>query len=261
MRASRRLEAEPGDVLRDGVHAEERRHLGDRGDAAGKRRVQHQLDRVLDVPGVDLLAVVELHALAEVEEDRLLVGRDLPGLRQRRLQVQVLVPLDERVVGGLLAPVVGGQDGAEGGDVHRVLLQGPGDMSPVADLGRGEGVLRRCLRGAGRGAGSHCACRDDPCLDERVATGEPPAGRVLRGFLVGHSYALLSCGPVRGSDRPWELHPRCRRKRRTRAPECWPAARPPPRSISTPRPGAPETSMKPSPISTGSVSTSSSCSG
>ena len=58
---------------------------------------------------------------------------------------------------------------------------------------------------------------------------------------------------VRGSDRPWEPHPGCRHRRRTRAPECWRACSTASRSTSTPSPGASETSMKPLLISTGSV--------
>ena len=215
------LQAEPGDVLRDDVDAQERRHLADRRDAARQRRVQHLLDRVLDVPRVELLAVVELDALAEVEGDRLLVGRDLPRLCECGLQVQVLVPLDERVVRGLLAPVVRGQDRAERRDVDRVLLERPDEPPPVLDLRRCEGVLPRGLRGAGHGSGGRCTCSDDPCLlRARYGGSTPCRSRSLVVSMSDTATSLLSCGPVRGSDRPWEPHPRSRRRRRIRAPGC-----------------------------------------
>ena len=131
-----RLQVEPRDVLRDDVDAEEGRHLADRRDAARQRRVQHHLDRVLHVARVELLAVVELDALAQVERDRLLVGRDLPRRGQRRLEVQVPVPLDERVVRRLLAPVVRGQDRPERRNVDRVLLERPDEPAAVLGLRR-----------------------------------------------------------------------------------------------------------------------------
>ena len=181
-----RLEPQPGDVLRDDVDTVERRNLTEGRDAAGKRRGEHLLDRVLDVPGVELLAVVEPDALAKIEGDRPLVGRDPPRLGEGGLEVQVPVPLDEGVVRGLLAPVVRGEDRAERRDMHRILLQREGHP-PAAPWRLGDPPLRGCGRSAGDRAGGHRPSGDDPCLDERVPTGQPSVGRALRGFLVGHS--------------------------------------------------------------------------
>ena len=199
----RSLEPKPRDVLRDDVHALERRHLTDGRDAAGKWRVQHQLGRVLDVAGIELFAVVEPDTLAEVEQDRPRID-DPPRLGQGGLDVEVLVPLHERVVCGLLAPVVRGQDRAERRDVDRVLLEGEGHP-PAAPRCLRDGRLPRCLRAAGDRAGGHRARGDDPRLHERVATGQPSVDRALRGFLVGHSVIppLVGAGhricPTRGA--------------------------------------------------------------
>ena len=233
-----RLQVEPSDVLGDDVDAEEGRHLADRRDAARQRRVQHHLDRVLHVTRVELLAVVELDALAQVEGDRLLVGRDLPRRGQRRLEVEVAVPLDERVVRGLLAPVVGGQDRPERRHVHRILLERPDQPAAVLRLRRGERLLLADggLGRARHGTGSNSTGRNDARLDERVAASDPAAHCTIGSFFVGHSTSLLSWETVRGSDRPWEPHPGCRHKRRTRGPECLRACSPP---RDRPRPRAP----------------------
>ena len=58
---------------------------------------------------------------------------------------------------------------------------------------------------AGDRAGGHRTGGDDPCLDERVATGQPSVARALDGFLVGHSVVppFLGAGhricPTRGA--------------------------------------------------------------
>ena len=64
---------------------------GDGGDAARQRRVEHLLDRVVDVVRRDLLAVVELDALLQRPADRRLAD-DLELLGERRLDVQVAGP-------------------------------------------------------------------------------------------------------------------------------------------------------------------------
>src|SRR3982751_5022852 len=66
-------------------------------------RVQLLLERVDAVVGGQLLAVVELDPLAQREVDRLRVD-DLPARRERRLEVEVLVPLEQRLVHRLPGP-------------------------------------------------------------------------------------------------------------------------------------------------------------
>ena len=59
---------------------------------------QALLQRELDVLARHLLAVMELHALSEVENERFPSVFDLPGLRQFRLRTEIKIESDQLVV-------------------------------------------------------------------------------------------------------------------------------------------------------------------
>ena len=159
-----------------------RRHVrGDR-EAPGRRRVVHVLDGVDDVVRRQLLAVVELHALAQVEEHRLL-ALVLPRRRERRLDVQPLVELGQRVVGVLLAPVRRSGRHPVRRDGHRVGLEPEDEPPAAADLRRCERVLRSGGRPARQRACSDRSDADRARLGEQVATAEPVPFLGLGRFL------------------------------------------------------------------------------
>jgi hypothetical protein len=65
------------------------------GDARVRLRVEQPRERIDDILGDDLAPVMELHALAQLEGPRQAVPRGSPEFRERRLDRQGLVELDE----------------------------------------------------------------------------------------------------------------------------------------------------------------------
>ena len=185
----RRAQRQPHHVLGDGSRVGDRRRdvRSDRR-RAGRRRILHVPDRVDDVRGRELLAVVEPHALAEIEGDGVLL--DLPGLRERGPDVQPPIELRERVVRVLLAPV--GRTGRHTVRRHcdRIGLEPERERSAAARRRRrerpfrgGGGAARECSRGDR--PGTYCAC-----LREQLATAEPVAFLGLGRFIC-HVVPLL----------------------------------------------------------------------
>ncbi len=90
-----------------------------------------------------------------VPDDSLRVD-DLVALDEGVADVQLRVPLEERVVHELVALVVGREDAAERRDVARILLERPGDRAAGRNL-----LRRRTLRGRDCRPGER-ACDDAP---------------------------------------------------------------------------------------------------
>src|SRR5216117_2903140 len=105
-----------------------------------RRFLEEPIERELDVRGGQLLAIVEGHALAELEGPREPVRADLPGLGQLRHGVHLGVEADELVVHHRRAPAP-----REGRDELRV------ESRRLGRLRRDEGAARlRRLRVRGR---------------------------------------------------------------------------------------------------------------
>ena len=126
----------------------------DRGEEAGAGalglRVDDALDRVFDVVGGHLAAVVEFHALAQLEGEGLAVGRDLVafgevGHQHRGAGLVVHQPVEQALDHRPVLPVVADRR-IERGDV---VLVGDGDGAALL----GVGVER--LLGDGRRHGEH----------------------------------------------------------------------------------------------------------
>ena len=130
----------------------------DPSDARGEDRlfVGDALERVLDVAGFDLLAIVVLRALAEVEDVRLIV-RVLPLLGKIRNVIEVGTIANQRVEHveaydvaideGLIGVRIAGLDVVgRGDDGLRGQASGFGDVCARGRFGRGRG----CGRGGGR---------------------------------------------------------------------------------------------------------------
>jgi hypothetical protein len=151
---------------------------------ARKRRIEDLLERVDDVVRVELLPVVEEHALPQVEHDPLRVD-DVVARGQRGTDVQLRVPLEERVVHHLVRRVVHRERRSERIDPARILLECPGGGATCRDLLRGgSGRARRRARGTSERACRERAGTDLPCLDEQGAAVELALERLALGRLV-----------------------------------------------------------------------------
>ena len=100
----------------------------------GRRRIGLRLDAPLDVFGGDLAAIMELDALAQLEDVGVIVWRGPLG-RQRGLDRQVAVPGNHGVIHELLAPHVRRGHCPIGDQVDRVLLERPGDLAALLAAG------------------------------------------------------------------------------------------------------------------------------
>ena len=255
------LQVQDEHVLRDDLDSVDRRHLGDGGDAARQRRVEHLLDRVLDVGRRDFLAVVELDAPLQRPANRRLAD-DLELLGECGPDVQLAVPLDERVVRELLGPVVCGQDPAERRHVRGVRLEAPDDPAAPLDRRRARALRRGLRRPPASALAATAPAPTAPALfSSSRRSSSPPAGLsdVCSSDIVPAPPPVPEV--VRGSDRPLVPLPECRHKRRTHGSESWKVvARLPDRARrralenGEPRRGRPSSRV-------GSTSTSSSCSG
>ena len=151
------------------------------------------------------------------------------ALGERRLDVQLRVPLEQRVVHQLVRLVVRRQDAAERRDVGGVRLEPPDDpcrpswsASPAARL-----VAAPPCR-----ASAPAATAPAPTAPAFFSRSRRLSSRLVAGFRTFVSSDIVLPSPipevVRGSDRPSGLRPGCRRRRRTHGLESGESLRRPP---------------------------------
>ena len=104
----------------DAVGIEEGQH---RLRAAAELRIEHALEGIDHVGGGEILAAVELHALAQMEGPGQPVIRHRPVGRQLRQDLEIVVDIDQAVVDG--EGVIGIVAGVHVGGIHRLLLAAP----------------------------------------------------------------------------------------------------------------------------------------
>ena len=150
-------------------HLDARDRAEEAGAGALRGGVQHALDRILDVLGRQLAAVVELHAGAQLEGVGLPVGRDLVALGQVRHELHgaglvVHQPVEQALDDRPVLPVVADRRVERGdvvlvGDDHlRRPAWAPGPWPHRPTRARAPG---RCLRAVSSFDGLPVPCTDD----------------------------------------------------------------------------------------------------
>ena len=149
------------------------------------------VDRVEDVHGVQRLAVVELHVLAEVEAPGPGVRCRLPALGQTVGGLRLVVELDQRI-----AKLLGGHrlhpaDGLCGVQVvARVRIHEPHAQPPALLRSLGAGRFAHERRGQG-----HSRRGEGRCPGQEFATAEVPlAPHAIEAFDFFHEIPPDTCG-------------------------------------------------------------------
>ena len=111
-----------------------------RADEPGELRIAHAQQVVLDVVAGELATGVELHALAQVQLELAQVAADVPAFGEHRLRLELVVVLDESVVGE--------ESDVDGGLGDLVSLDGA-EVANHAGIQRPAGFSsRRCRLGS-----------------------------------------------------------------------------------------------------------------